>query len=1126
MAKRPTKDDAARRLASGFDGGLDRTYLVEAGAGTGKTTVLVDRLLAVLRAGTDIERVVAITFTEKAAGELRVRLRGELERAAPEADGREREALERALHDIDRAQVNTIHGFCAGLLKERPVEAGVDPGFGVADELRRRILLDAAWDRWFRDELKRHLPPAVAAARALGFAIPKIRELSEKLVLERDLLGLAPEPEPPADTRGFIEDLRAASREFARVAASSCLDPSDRAALAIGEFARAVEAIDALPEGVRGAYTVTRIKIEPGGRTGSKRNWEEGALDALRERAAALRAKQDELGTVASHNAAVEILRWVEGFVGAYETEKSRQGVLDFQDLLTRARDLLRDSEEVRKHFKNAYDRVLVDEFQDTDPLQCEIVFFLAEAKGRHEPDWTKVRLEPGKLFIVGDPKQSIYRFRRADIEMYEEAKSTIQAQGDVLGLVENFRTRPEIVHEINAVFSPTMRAPEGDRRYQPDYAPLTAYREAADVGPGIVILPPAGPLGEEAGADEVRAAEATAVAAFVERIVADASLPVFDRDEGRWRAPGLRDIALLFHRTTGLPAYEDAFASRSLDYRIAGGKRFYVRREVIELRTALAAIEDPHDLVAVVGALRTPFFGVSDEAIVVHRARAGTLNYLVERPDGAPEVERAFALLRELHVERNVSGIAELLTRLFERTGALELFLLKPDGEQRHANLIKVAELASTLERAEPMSFGGFVRWLREVSQLTPEEAESPLSEEGDEFVRMLTIHKSKGLEFPITILADLGHLSPGRAENIVIDREDKVLAFGVGPADDRLATRDYERLLEFEAERREAELLRLLYVGATRARDALVIPWFPAKDGVDATGLLTRIAGFLEAESGEPVRGLGAGGRAVVRFDTASLDLARKAPRPVRLDTERARAIDHETTEAYAERVAWERWIDGIGDRRHHPAVIVTPSSLALHADSEPVRDEEPVTGASSRGRELGTLVHAVMERVDFASPETARDVTRAIARTAGVDGDLVEEAAGLVERALDTPIMRRAAAARASREVPFCVSLDGVTVEGKIDLLFEEDGGFVVVDYKTDVVPASGADGLVDRYRRQAEAYALAVAQASGRPVKEIVLFFLRSLEAVSLLPSDAGLPPGEALAVFVRAAGDES
>jgi len=1122
MARRPTRDDTQRRLAAGLDGGLDRTYLVEAGAGTGKTSVLVDRLLAILRAGTDIARVVAITFTEKAAGELRVRLRTELERAVQEADGADHEALERALHDIDRAQVNTIHGFCSGLLKERPVEAGVDPGFAVADELRRRILLDAAWDRWLRDELKRHLPPAVAAARALGFAIPKIRELAETLVLERDLLHLAPKPEPAADTAGFIEDLRAAARDFADASATHCQDPADRASVAIETFAADVEAIDALPEEIRAAYAVTRIKPAPGTRTGSKKNWDDGVLDGLRERAAVLGDRQKELRAVASHNAAIEVLHWVEGFVARYEEEKSRQGVLDFQDLLTRSRDLLRDDEGVREHFKRAYDRVLVDEFQDTDPLQCEIVFFLAEEKGRHEPDWTKVRVESGKLFIVGDPKQSIYRFRRADIEMYEQAKAIVRAQGDVLQLVENFRTRPGIVSEINAAFSPIMKAPEGGRRYQPDYEPLTAYREPEDKGPGVVILPPAGPLGENAKADEVRAAEATAVAAFVERAVAEGEPPVFDRDRGEWRRPSLRDIAVLFHRTTGLAAYEDAFASYGLDYRIAGGKRFYVRREVIELRTALTAIEDPHNLVAVVGVLRTPFFGVSDEAIVLHRARAGTLNYLAKADEGEPAVERAFALLSELHAERNTTSIAELLSKLFERTGALELFLLKSDGEQRHANLVKVIELASTLEKSEPMSFGGFVRWLREVSQLTPEEAESPLSEEGDEFVRMLTIHKSKGLEFPITILADLGRLSGGGSESIVIDREEELLAFGVGPKDDRLATRDYERLLEFEGVRREAELVRLLYVGATRARDALVIPWFPAKDGVGATGLLTHLGGFLEAGSTEPVCDLAPEGRSIVRFDTGSLNLGRKAPRPVRLDVERARAIDPETTDAHAERARWERWIEGIGTARHDPAKLVTPSSLATHVDFEPVRDEEPPTGAPTHGRELGTLVHAVMEQIDFGAPETVRDVARAIARTTGAGGDLVGEATGLVERALGSSIIRRAAvASHASREVPFCVSHGGVIVEGKIDLLFEEEDGIVIVDYKTDAVPPDGAEGLADRYRQQAEAYALAVTQASGKPVKEIVLFFMSGPEEATLPPPRIDGTAGEALAALVRA-----
>jgi ATP-dependent exoDNAse (exonuclease V) beta subunit len=1113
-----TRDQKHRDLASGRGDGLDHTYLVEAGAGTGKTTVLVDRLLAMVRAGTDVARIVAITFTEKAAGELRVRLRGKLEDAARSADAEERTLLDRALHDIDRAQVGTIHGFCSGLLRERPVEAGVDPSFAVADELRRRILLDAAWDDWLHREFAKHLPPAVAEARSLGFGLEKIRALAERLVEHRDLIGLGPEPTETGDVARFIADLDRAARELVRDAESRCHDPSDTAVAGINEFARSVDAIAALPDEMRAAYAVTRVKPAPARNRGRQGNWDDGVLEDLRARAAALRERRDELRAAAAHNTAVELLRWLGGFVEAYSAEKARQGVLDFEDLLMRSRDLLRGNREVREHFKRAYDRILVDEFQDTDPLQCEIVFYLAEEKGRTERDWTEVRLEPGKLFIVGDPKQSIYRFRRADIEMYEEAKAIVRSQGEVLRLVENFRTRPAIVEAVNSVFSEIMRAPEDGRRFQPDYEPLVAHRGSDDAGAGIVLLPPPAPFGEGAGADDVRAAEATAVAAFISRAVEDGKPPVYDRDSGEWRPLHLRDVAVLFHRTTGLEAYEDAFAGYGLDYRIAGGKRFYVRREVNELRTVLTAIEDPHNSVAVVGALRTPFFGVSDDAIVVHAARAGDLGYLGRASNGVPEVEEAFELLRKLHSERNSVTIPKLIDELFERTGALELFLLKPDGEQRHANLLKVVELAAAVEKAELMSFGGFVRWFREVSQLAPEEAESPLSEEGDEFVRMLTIHKSKGLEFPVVVLADLGRYTDRGSKSIIADREGARLEFGIGPSGGRLATSGYEDLRELEKRRGEAEIKRLLYVGLTRARDAVVVPWF-TKDDEDASGLLRHLEGFAEG-AGDPVRELRPASSPVVRFDTGSLDLARRRARPVRLKIGEAAVIDPEATTAHAERRRWEDRLSGFRAAHHRPPTLIAPSLLAPGAEGEPARDEDsewgraPIgadeataPGDAARGRELGTLVHAVMERVDFDAPDSARDVALSIARTMGADRDLVVEAAGLVERALGSSIVRRAAGApHASREAPFCVSMGGFILEGKIDLVFEEDDGLVVVDYKTDAVPPGGVADLAERYRGQAGAYTLAMRAITGRPVKEVVLLFMRTLDEVPIVSPD--------------------
>jgi ATP-dependent helicase/nuclease subunit A len=1081
-----TEDARDRAFARGGDGGLDATCLVEAGAGTGKTSVLIDRLLSLVLSGTSASRIVAITFTEKAAGELRVRFRSRVEEAARNRSGEERERLDAAVREIDRAQVGTIHGFCAGLLRERPVEAGVDPNFSVADELRQTILLDSAWDKWLRGELSRDLPGAAAEARALGFGLGRIRDLAGRLAEARDVIHLMPSPLDPGDLEGFLAELGAEAREFFELARTGARDPEDGAATAIHVFARAVEALALLPDEARAPFALARIAPAPSKRQGRKTNWDEGLLDQLRERAARLKERQADLLARAGHNATVGLVQWLAGYLRAYEAEKSSAGILDFQDLLSKARDLLRDDPGVREHFKCSYDRILVDEFQDTDPLQCEIAFFLAEQKGRSAKNWLNVKLEPGKLFIVGDPKQSIYRFRRADIETYESARDMIAKSGSVLKLTENFRTRPSIIGAVNAVFDGAMTAPGDGRRYQPDYEALVAHRPVDEEGPGVTFITPSSAFGGGAKAAEIRGAEAEAVAAFISRSLASGRPRVLDRESSSWRPVRQGDIAVLFHSMTALDAYEAAFSARGLDYRIAGGKRFYVRREVSELATVLAAVDDPHDLVSVVGALRTPFMGVSDEEIVVHRERTGGLNYLTRAASGVPAVESAFRILRELHERRNAGGVAELIRRLLTDTAALELFLLKPAGEQRHANLLKVVELASSLEKDEPMSFGGFVRWLREVSQLTPEEAESPLSEEGDDFIRMLTIHRAKGLEFPVAVLADLGRVTR-RAGSMIVDREEGRLDVGIGSRKERLATLGYEDARALEERRETAERLRLLYVGMTRARDALVIPWFPGEE-VGATGLLEHLEG-LTGPAGEGAR------PDVELVDAGALDLGRDAARQVRLSaTDALGAAD--AAAGTAELAEWEGRLEAFAQRHDRPPLIVTPSALAHVPGGGPETDSCDSGTPPAAGMRFGTLVHAVMERADFEAPESVAATAEALARAMGAGADEAAEATRLIESSLESNVMRRArTSVRTFREVPFCVRRGDAVIDGKIDLLFQEADGLVVVDYKTDRLPEGGTGLLAGVYRDQAAVYGIAAGLATGLPVKEVVLLFMR-------------------------------
>ena len=466
-------DDERRRAIED----LDTTFLVEAAAGSGKTTLLLGRIVNLVRSGrARLAEIAAVTFTEKAAADLRVRLRGELARAG----------LHEALRELEIARIGTIHAFAAGLLRERPVEAGVDPGFTVADPLTARLLLDRAWEAWLPEALSD--PSAAETVRQAierGLGLERLRDLAFALVDARDRLGGLPDPEPYAGAarrpeRGGSRDDRAARRARAgrRQGSGGPRGAGARGPGALGPPDGGLAGGRSAERAPRpGAAARTSPRSSATRRSGGTRpRWRNAGPGSSRsdERVEAARA-------VARHNLVAGLARWAAGFAAAYGLAKGRAGCLDFLDLLLGARDLVRDRADVRRDFQRGIRYLLVDEFQDTDPLQLEMVLSLAEGA------------PAGSLFVVGDPKQSIYRFRRADIETYEDAQGTLAGRGEVLTIRANFRSSAAVLDAVNrrvrGRHDPAARrrlpaGVRGARALAPDPARRAAGRSRAAAGP------------------------------------------------------------------------------------------------------------------------------------------------------------------------------------------------------------------------------------------------------------------------------------------------------------------------------------------------------------------------------------------------------------------------------------------------------------------------------------------------------------------------------------------------------------------------------------------------------------------------------------------------------------------
>src|SRR5450830_928063 len=850
-------------------GDLGATFLLEAGAGTGKTRVLVDRYVKCVlddELGTgDVRTVAAITFTEKAAGELRQRVREEFEARAAEAEAGSDAAdlIERALAALDDAPISTIHGFAGRLLREFPVEAGVDPAFEQLDGLGSDIERARLWEEWLT-ELAAGDPSEEAVEEAtgrlvrdwlarllrVGVRLDAVRELAvgpKGVFGERYDLDPAPGPPSEPDLAAGPNGLAAPLASLRAFCAIACFHHADKGFAAATNLAEACEALLAEPPAdldlLAAALYALPAKTNPTAPGGNKGNWDAsaGGKDELQARyraaVAVVTAQRDRYAEYVT-GLAVAVADSFARWAGHVQVSLGR---LDFTDLLGRLRDLLTGDLAARRALQQRFRYLLVDEFQDTDPLQAEIVFLLCEQEPR-AVDWREVVLKPGKLFVVGDPKQSIYRFRRADISLYDQVKRRVDGQpggtGVVTAIRQNFRTTPAAVAWVNNVFADVFDVDKAEGR-QPGYQWVEAYRPPAD-GPRVAVL-----LGREYGPGG--AAEAAGAAG---------SAP----PEGEpARPPRWGDVALLFRATTGLETYEQALREAGVPYRVDGGKTYFARREVADALLCLRAADDAADGPALYGGLHSSFFGFSDDDLFLFWAAGGRFDlFAAEQPQGHEAVAAALGTLRALHERRVEWEPHEMAAELVRLAHGTEFLAATGSGApQAIANLEKLVERARAFSGAGGGGLGAFLRWAVEAGDAAG-EGESQVDDEGD-VVHLLTIHKAKGLEFPIVVLVGGALGGGGRGGEPIVDRAARRLAIKLkaelsGAAARDLEPRAYTDLNSNEKKMSGSEARRLLYVAATRARDRLVVSCFgklTTKDGEPAGVLLGAIAEALPAPS-----------------------------------------------------------------------------------------------------------------------------------------------------------------------------------------------------------------------------------------------------------------------------------
>jgi ATP-dependent helicase/nuclease subunit A len=1129
----PLADDASRRRISKD---LDSTFLVEAGAGSGKTRSLVDRMIALIAAGrATIQTMAAVTFTRKAAAQLRERFQLAIERSLRDApgegerawDSEERERLRAALRDLEQGFVGTIHSFCARLIRERPVECGVDPEFEELEEIDDAVFREACWHdhladvRVRSDDLLRRLDE-------VGLGPADLRDAFDVLAMYPEVTDPEPGREEPPDYKAARTELER-FLDWAGKAMPSEPPPSgwdDLQFLMRRLFGRrdrlgfkdprllmeSLELLERTPKPTQKCW---------GGKDKALGFCEKYAEFQARVVVPALTAWREHRHALA--------LRFLTPAVAFYDARRRERAKLNFGDQLLLAARLLRENPEVRTYFQAKIRRILVDEFQDTDPIQAEILFYLT-GSNVNERDWTRLCPVAGSLFLVGDPKQSIYRFRRADIDTYNLVKRLIVAGGgEVLPLVANFRSLDRIGGYVNGVFGPK---PDGNAIFpaaatetQAGFAAL-AIRRAALPGAANGVFK--NPVPKVRGNYErpMAQADAASIAEFIVRAVAG-GLSVQEKGPGGRESPRparAGDFLVLFRYKKNMDIYARALEERGIPYEITGSDAFSESPDIAAIVTLLMALVDPANPVLTVAALRGIFFGVSDQDLLDHRAAGGSLEFAGLKPPIGPAsepVRRALVALREWWSFARTVPPSVVLERILEASGLLGYLVSSEMGSSRAGDVLKLVEIVRSLEAEGTTSFAAVTDFIADPARLRDVE-EISLRPGRRDAVRLMNLHKAKGLEAPVVILAHPAGMKEHEPDKHIFrsgastprgyflfkclkegEFKARLVSQPVGWAD--VAGRAAEYL--------EAEEHRLMYVAATRAMDMLVISSYADDLGPKKSWRILDDALTGEPELPLPAPSLTASAPSVGTAVSAR-DIA-------------------EMRRTIRERI-------GRASRARYRLETVT----SLARSGQPAVDRE----IEGRGREWGTAVHSLLHALGRAwaqeppaagAPPVSGEELRRMAGNAlaavGLGREDEGALASLAEAILRSEFWSRAlAAARKHFEVPFSirvgpedpdyaglasaapfVALGGakpvavaekapIFLAGAIDLAFFEGDGWIIADYKSDRVPEGGLDALVAHYRPQVDLYTRFWERITGEKVKETGLYFTAVDRWVSIKP----------------------
>ncbi|QDT42014.1 ATP-dependent helicase/nuclease subunit A [Gimesia alba] len=1125
MSNQPTYTDQQAAAIST----RDVSIALSAGAGCGKTFVLTQRFLKLIEPGTPTDRlshIVAITFTERAAREMRDRIRETCLSQLRNCPEDEVEHWQAVIRGLDSARISTIHSFCTSILRTHAVSARLDPHFGLleqgtSDTFLRKVVREAVHDLLKQEnadgmqmvyryglektyELLITLVPQQFRIEFEQFADMTVEQLAGRMCeyWESTFIPLQLAEIANAESTQFLVNLMSAHEPT---------HPKMRERFQV-LLARLPELINGSAK-LRGELLETLISHAKVQGAGTKKDWDDVTVyEQIKDGFTTIRGS---LGKIyeslapdpAQFQMAAEyslvVLRVTEFVAKRYQQSKAEKGLLDFDDLLLQTRDLFRRDPNARQRAAAGIEFLMVDEFQDTDPVQSEIVRSLCGKE-----------LLTGKLFLVGDAKQSIYRFRRADPEVFHQLRMEIPEAGR-LPLSTNFRSQPAILNFTNCLFSSAM-----EHYYEP-LMPFDPAQHSPTPGIEFLFASPDDP--DLKGADAVRETEADWIAARIRQLLEDETPRIWSKNaqtgerELRRVEPG--DICILFRSLSNVSFYEKALQQRDLDYYLVGGRAFYAQQEIYDLSNLCQYLDNPDDELSLLGVLRSPFFSLSDDTIYSIVRNAETLSSAMVVPpseDLQPRQKRqvlyAQSVLSELRSKKDRLSLVELLNLALERTGYDAALLNEFLGDRKIANLRKLLEMARNFESSGLFTLKDFVQRIRDsILEESKEELAATLPETSD-VIRLMTIHQSKGLEFPVVIVADLDRKSQGASKDPFLHPDWGALL--PLPAVRGTVPENYafkmHRVLEQRAD--EEETVRLLYVAVTRAADYLILSAGLPYNQTFQSPWMKLLARHFELSTGTPAIDpyLGQLSLGAIPADQIpEIRVHHQKPTPVTKAAKKQKALKPSQFFEALEQGTPEEYPMSFGTippQREERTHVSVSSLEVIDAELQqfPIHFQEPFTGGASLTAEeatlLGTLTHEVIERLDPNRPEAA-------SRT--VESVLFEEPQQIQEKLrplitqhisawYESKLCQMLQSARVHyRELDFLLrwpdpnagaGSDSITVTGTIDAVLQTaEGRWVLLDYKTGPRLAQMTEEqLIEEYEFQLGVYTLAVEQLiGGRP-----------------------------------------